>query len=531
MPTYQTQANQVLEIPLQTGKVYADPFNEVELNVVFKTPSGRTLRVPAFWAGGQEWRARFASPETGVFDYQVSSSDPADPAAGAQRGTVEVLPYNGSNPLLAHGAVKVQADRNGFEHRDGTPFFWLADTWWMSFCSRLRYPDEFETLLADRANRGFSLIHMVAGLFPDMPAFDPRGANEGGFAWEAGFERINPAFFDQADVKLRAVVNRGIVPLVVGAWGYYLPILGNEKMKKHWRYLAARWGAYPVIWCLCGEVTMPYYLSETKEKDSEAQFHGWSKVGRYLEVIDPFERAITAHSGEVSDPGFLDFSFIQTGHGNQSASLQSAKNFMDYRAKTDLLPVVNGEAHYEGIQGVAWEDVQRFIFWSTMLSGGAGFSYGANGIWQLNQPGKPYGPSPTGMSWGDIPWTEAMHYKGSTQVALGKKLLEKLPFWKFRAHPEWVQPHASLENSYQPYAAGVPGEVRVIYCPYPLASSLPEIPLVQGLEAGIRYRAYYFDPASGREIPIGQVEPDAQGNWRVPIPSLGQDIVLVMVKV
>ncbi len=449
----------------------------------------------------------------------------------AQHGTVEVVSYTGGNPLLVHGPIRVRADQTGFEHLDGTPFFWLADTWWMSFCSRLRFPDEFELLLADRAQKGFSLLHMVAGLFPDMPAFDPRGANEGGFPWEAGFTRINPAFFDQADLKLRAVVNRGLVPLVVGAWGYYLPLMGIEKMKKHWRYLAARWGAYPVTWCLCGEVTMPYYLSESKERDSDQQFHGWSKVGRYLEAIDPYDRAITAHSGEVSDPGFLDFSFVQTGHGNQSVSLESAKTFIKMMKEYGPKPIVNGEAHYEGILGAAWEDVQRFIFWSTMLSGGAGFSYGANGIWQINEPGKPYGPSPHGMSWGDMPWTESMNYPGSRQVGLGKKLLERLPYWKFCAHPEWVKPHASAENSYLPYAAGVPGEVRVFYFPYPLAPWLPEMPQVQGIEAGVRYRAFYFDPARGGEIPVGMVEADAEGSWRLPMPPLGQDIVLVMEKV
>src|SRR5438128_4943039 len=36
----------------------------------------------------------------------------------------------------------------------------------------------------------------------------------------------------------------------------------------------------------------------------------------------------------------------------------------------------------------------RFMFWACVLSGAAGHSYGANGIWQVNRPGQPYGPSP-----------------------------------------------------------------------------------------------------------------------------------------
>ena len=34
-----------------SGKQYADPFNQVDLDVVIVTPIGKEERVPAFWAG------------------------------------------------------------------------------------------------------------------------------------------------------------------------------------------------------------------------------------------------------------------------------------------------------------------------------------------------------------------------------------------------------------------------------------------------------------------------------------------------
>jgi len=60
-----------------------------------------------------------------------------------------------------------------------------------------------------------------------------------------------------------------------------------EKMKQHWRNLVARWGAYPVIWCLAGEGIMPYYLSEQKEEDAAFQKQGWTELGRFLRDTDP----------------------------------------------------------------------------------------------------------------------------------------------------------------------------------------------------------------------------------------------------
>ena len=68
-----------------------------------------------------------------------------------------------------------------------------------------------------------------------------------------------------------------------------------KKMKQHWRYLIARWGAYPVMWCLAGEGTMPYYLSKTHDADAAMQKHGWTELARYREG-DRCLRASDYHS-------------------------------------------------------------------------------------------------------------------------------------------------------------------------------------------------------------------------------------------
>jgi len=38
----------------------------------------------------------------------------------------------------------------------------------MGLCKRLKWPEGFETLLADRVRKGFSVIQIIAGLYPDM---------------------------------------------------------------------------------------------------------------------------------------------------------------------------------------------------------------------------------------------------------------------------------------------------------------------------------------------------------------------------
>ena len=275
------------EWSFSSGRRYQDPFNEVDLDVEFTYAGGATYRVPAFWSGEQTWRVRFAPPVAGRYTWRTVASDRTNPDLHGVTGSIDATSYAGTHVLLKHGPVQVSASHRYFEHADGVPFFWLGDTWWMGLTKRLRWPDDFQALAADRVQKGFTIVQIVAGLYPDMPEFDPRGANEGGYPWEPKYERINPSYFDMADLRIRYLADQGLAPCIVGCWGYYLPILGMAKMKQHWRYLMARWSAFPVIWCLAGEGTMPYYLSTKKEKDAESQKQGWTEIAQYVRASIP----------------------------------------------------------------------------------------------------------------------------------------------------------------------------------------------------------------------------------------------------
>ncbi|OPZ31399.1 MAG: putative endoglucanase [Lentisphaerae bacterium ADurb.BinA184] len=529
-----------------SGGSYADPVGEVEVTVVFRREDGSgEWRVPAFWAGGQEWRVRFASGVPGVYRFRSECSGPSDSGLHGRTGSCRVVEYEGGNPLYRHGGVHVAADRRHFAHADGTPFLWVGDTWWMGLCSRLPWPQGFRTLTADRVAKGFTVVQIVAGLYPDMPAFDPRGANEAGFPWTEGFGQINPAYFDAADRRLRHLVEAGLVPCIVGCWGYYLPWLGMEKMRRHWRYLVARYGAWPVVWCLAGEGTMPYYLSADPAADARLQKTGWTELAACVRSLDAFARPITIHPSCsarqcVTDVGVLDFDMLQTGHGDRGSLPNTVKQVsVSYRA-TPVMPVVLGEVCYEGIGGCCGPELQRWLFWACMLGGAAGFTYGANGIWQVNTRPQPYGPSPHGMTWGNTPWEEAHRRPGSAQVGLGGRLLSRLPWWEIEPHPEWVEPGWNGSLDEQPFtcgrhdvplAAGIPGRLRIIYCP--LGTGLRR---VKGIEAGVRYRVYLFDPLTGAVTAGGVAVADADGAWTPAMPGLPawfprpiyQDWVLVL---
>lgn len=441
----------MVELLFSARASYSDPFNDVTLDGIFTDPLGHELRVPAFWAGNNLWKVRYASPVIGTHTFRTVCSHAEDSGLNGITGTVEITPYTGHNPLYVHGPLRVSENRRYLEHLDGTPFFWLGDTWWMGLCHRLHWPDEFKTLTADRVKKGFTVIQIVAGLYPDMPPFDPRGANEAGYPWDPQFKSIRPEYFDEADKRLGHLVDSGLTPCIVGAWGYFLPLMGEQKAEQHWRYLVARYGAWPVVWCVAGEANLPYYRAKGFPYDDREQVKGWTNVARYLRQIDPYHRPMTIHPtgiGRLSarhaidDVSLIDIDMLQTPHATQAAVAPTIKTVRQSYADHPVLPVIDGEAAYEMLGNsipTAWT---RRMFWICMINGTAGHTYGANGIWQCNRRGQPHGPSPWVGSpptgYGTISWDEAMNLPGSTQVGLGKKLFEQYQWWKFVPHPEWA---------------------------------------------------------------------------------------------
>ncbi|GAB4530899.1 MAG: hypothetical protein OHK0046_51680 [Anaerolineae bacterium] len=515
-----------------------DPYNTTEVDVIFRHESNQSWRVPAYWAGRNEWRVRFAPPLPGRYSYTTDCTDEEDSSLHALLGMLTVQPYTGDNPALVHGPLQIASSQRVLAFADGTPFFWLGDTWWFALSGRCAWPEDFQMVTADRKAKGFNVAQVVAGLFPDMAPFDPRAANEGGYAWEANFERINPGFFDMADLRIQWMVRSGIIPCIVGSWGYHLPMLGAKRMKQHWRYMIARWGSYPVVWCLAGELAMPYYLDEKFGTGDDPDLaEAWVEIGHYVREVEPYGRLLTLHPSsnnpgrdQVTDDRFLDFEMLQPGHDGYQSVQTMLKNLHTQRNRMPIMPVLVDEINYEAQGQNSHEEVQRLAFWAAILSGSAGFTYGANGLWSFISEAQPWGKSPHGITWADMPWLESIKLPGAEQLGHAKRLLELYEWWRFESHQDWVLPAGDHTNYAAPFAAGIPREVRIIY------SLLPSWPwdknrkIVTGLEADVTYQAFFWDPRKGRKHDACVVAPDAEGRWMIPLEPTLQDWVIVLEK-
>lgn len=561
----------LVEFTIESRKPYRDPFNEVEVDVVFQR-EGKTWRVPTFWRGGDKWTVRFAPPHPGEYEYRLESSDKANPDLNGHSGRVRVAPYRGNNVLLKHGSIRVSDNKRHFVHADGTPFYWLGDTWWTGLSDRLPW-DGFQRLTQDRKAKGFTIVQICTGLLPgeEKAPGDPGSCNEGGCVWDAGFKQINPRYFHYADRRLQYLIDNGIVPALFGGWRSLLAKTGMEAMKRHWRNLIARYGAYPVVWVVGGEVFDPppsQRLTGLVHQGNSYSFAepGWTEVARYIRSTDPYRHPMSAHEidppfdSPLQDESLTDFDLFQAGHRSWPSIATEIALLNKHYARTSVIkPLVVGEIGNEKLTGDHHEDFQRAAFWLAMLNGAAGFTYGAFATAEAYSADKP----PHRILLSPYTWEEGMNFPGAAQVAIAAGLLKSCEWWKLEPRPDWITPAGTtlLEPNNQvsgfdidhvaalaqehpppdedlplgewherkgtwrlPYAAGIPRKLRIVYLPYARFLRANPVPTIKGLEAGVLYRVYYWEPTLGIKYDLGAIGRSKAGAAIVQVSNWDREL-------
>jgi hypothetical protein len=346
--------------------------------------------------------------------------------------------------------------------------------------------------------------------------------------------------------------------------------MGVERMLRHWREIIARWGAYPVTWSITGEPSNLWYfetrdaieksgisiddllLSRKKGGTSlrelfdrlgltpkvDQQLKGWNEVARGIRKLDPFQRLATIENevpgrpenpyGYLEDKKVVDFWRLQTGESGFYSLATSVDCLLTAIEQDPPKPTLVGEINSEGILDSSGPEMQRFTVWSHLLSGAAGHSYQAVGVWDFTtpeHPGNVLGP------WGDSTWRESAALAGGKQAGLARKILIDLPWQLLEPHPEWVEPHQTQDNRLRPYAAGTRDGLRLAY--FPVAGLMRGLFDVRLLELGPKtWTGQFINPRTGdREAPF-DIVPNTQGiatldkSRGYPLPSRGDWVLM-----
>ncbi|MEX1125089.1 MAG: DUF4038 domain-containing protein [Acidimicrobiia bacterium] len=537
-----THQHGLIEVPLTAEEMTVPP-QDIEVGAEIEHPDGSLISGLGFWEGGNRWTVRVAAPTTGRYTIRTWSRPPVPGLDGIET-QVEVTPYSGNNLLYMHGPIRTVPGERWFLHADGTPFLWVADTWWFGGARRFGWPEDVQRLIRDRVDKGFSVVQIVVGFLPEVEGFDETAAGDGGFPWTEALDSINPDYFNHMDLRIKELMGQGLVPCIVGSWGAHLNLLGMDRMKTHWRELVARYAALPVVWCVAGEADYPdlgdqEVPTEQRAADVTRLRQNWSEMAEYIRQIDPYARPMSVHpcpgvgswtSDEVfTDPTLNDFVMLHTGHWGPKSFDPSLDTLDRALERTPTAPVFNSEVCYEGILGSSWQEVQRFLFWTHVVSGAAGHTYGAQGLWAFND-GTFRG---FGGGWSSMQWREAAELPGGRQVGLGRRLLEELEWWRFKPNQEWIMPHASSGHRELPYATGDGDSVRLFYFPsgaYADWSDESRFPfrdvVITDLEPDHEYELHYIDPRTGeRQSPFRR---DAGGDGELHLGPVAVNVLPTM---
>jgi hypothetical protein len=458
------------EIELAAGMEMTNPYVEglpdngqAYVNAIFRREGGRAggkqYAAAGFWDGGHTWRVRFAPPLPGEWSYRTLSKDPG---LNGKEGRFVCKAWTEQekrdNPAR-RGFIRVckHGARPGryFEYADGTPFLWLGDTWW-DWTRRGISFDSFRKVADDRSVKGFS----VGQLF-----FAGKGWGTESSLLDAACTRPDILHIRNIERMVAHANSKGITVWVHGWWSRakMKEEIGEENIRRWWRYMIHRLAAYNVIWAVAGEYNMHNY--------GGLGLSFWKNLGKLIKREDPHDRITSVHptppgwSGGAEAPQWstaevlhrerwLDYNQSQVGHERWRNELIPWVVERSCRHRPPK-PVVVTEPWYEFVEGNPTAADIRFGAWSAMLSGAAGHSYAGGHVWKAHVPESPVRPDMWPMEMGFE--TNTLDYPGARSLSFMASFLRSLPWWELDPHPELVTENASR------YCAAIPGKRYVVY--------------------------------------------------------------------
>src|SRR5262245_56856018 len=199
---------ELFETELAAQSQTANPYVDMAAEAKLTPPGGGEERsVPLFWDGGKKWKLRFSPDRGGAWKWSVKSSDAG---LDGKTGTVEVSESNRAGSIRPMKGFPLH-----FERQDAKPFWFMGDTTWALYYDSAEEKYDRTSALAyidARASQGFNVLH--SSLLSELG-----WGNSGGMPFEdIAAERINPAYWQEVDVRLAHANRQGVVCGLALAW-------------------------------------------------------------------------------------------------------------------------------------------------------------------------------------------------------------------------------------------------------------------------------------------------------------------------
>jgi len=469
--------------PNTNSEATPNPFSML-VDVSFRDPKGRTVRVPAFYDGdgkgkpaGQIWKVRFSADEAGKWSFSSSSFN--------QRlnGYIGTFSVSGNAPegkgFYRWGRLEYTGTfQNGIRYlkfRDGP--YWLKagcdDP--ENFLGRARHFDtlaeRFEAIdyLAEKGvNSIYIMTHNLGGddkdVWPWLGSSAEIAMTNGGpdarfdipkmHEWRQLFEHMQKA---------------GVVPYIIleddSAWKDY-------DHPRYYREIVARYGDLPAVLFNLGE--------EHNENYTLKEALGFMQQ---LAHIDPFGHPRGIHNVnhptvQYVEARHIDFTSIQTKPETPYSHNKLTTNWLD------LCTALHRRALMVGVDEGRPEE-KREEWWKTYMGGG---------VWEVHV----IPPYERPLSAWETVWTEL----GGTRT-----FMESLPFWEMNSYN-------SLVRSGQAFCLAKPPGIYALY--------LPEGgEIVVDLHPDFDYQVSWWNPANGTNGEFQHESSISGGRQAIRAPGAG----------
>ncbi len=559
------------ELALEASAAYENPYTDVDVWIDLKGPN-YSRRVYGFWDGGKTFRVRFLATGPGEWTW-VSGSQPLDSGLAGREGSFRATAWTEAemrdNPTR-RGFIQPTPNGHAFEYADGTPFFYMADTWWAVPTFRYKWYDDdrerpagpemgFKDMVRVRKRQGYNGVAMLAS----MPAWaaDGRPArirlddgtwvrdawrkpgtdtakdmhNEGGRAFlfpgkVPGYEdvfpdvdRINPAYFQHMDKKIDYLNEEGFIPFIEVArrdlsmaWKKYY-----EWPISYARYIQYVFARYQANNCFYS----PIHFDTKASSIAGREYNEPANL-----VIDRWGRPPfgTLESGNSNPSSLVNFGNADEARWLTFQQIGNRREHDFYWYLTEIFrnvpakPGLNGEPYYSGLilgnqpsapGGTELDSLYcRSGMYGSVLSGGlAGYIYGAQGMW-----GADILPEADHRMWEVLEWesAEQFHHLRTFLFSQGRRFQDLEPI------ADLISPNKAgevLGYLGWAYCARTPQQdFFLIY----FEKEAPQAGL-RGAKPGGIYEAKWFDPRNGTWSAPFDLRVDADG--RAPLPKQPSD--------
>lgn len=351
-----------------------NPYVEIEATAILTRPKGDEWRVPLFWDGGATWRFRVSPDTVGQWRWRVESDDKG---LGGKSGQFTVVDKG------LPGSIRPNRESpRHFVRQDGSPFWFMGDTAWAYYTdsadnkhnakSARRYIDT-------RVAQGFNVFH-------SMLMSEAGWGNSAGPPFDnIGKERINPAYWQEVDARLKYLNDQGAIAGLAIAWGdkrraephAWARFPNTESRIRYARNIAARYAAYNVYFIISGEWHGEVINRKgASEKDIRREF---TAIGQAVRDADPHGRMVAIHpmtrSGSVRE--WAGTPCLSFGDYQQNYIDLHARMLESRKANR---PVVNSEYGYllrdrngDGLPDKSNSgsvDAMRHATWDIVMAGG-----------------------------------------------------------------------------------------------------------------------------------------------------------------